>query len=67
MNKLILAAMGAATFICAAQTRPAPAPKPKLVVMIVVDQFRADYLWRFRPDGQYAAIMASAKNLRKPG
>lgn len=26
-----------------------------------------DYLWRFRPDGQYAAIMASAKNLRKPG
>ncbi len=26
-----------------------------------------DYLWRFRPDGQFTAIMASAKNLRKQG
>lgn len=26
-----------------------------------------DYLWRFRPDGQYAAIMASARNLRNQG
>ncbi|HQY43798.1 MAG TPA: complex I NDUFA9 subunit family protein [Paracoccaceae bacterium] len=26
-----------------------------------------DYLWRFRRDGQYAAIMASAKNLRNQG
>jgi len=26
-----------------------------------------DYLWRFRPAGQYDAIKASAKNLRKPG
>lgn len=25
-----------------------------------------DYLWRFRPSGQYFAIKASAKNLRKP-
>ncbi|HEY0212622.1 MAG TPA: complex I NDUFA9 subunit family protein [Paenirhodobacter sp.] len=25
----------------------------------------ADYLWRFRPNGQYDAIQASAKNLRK--
>ena len=25
-----------------------------------------DYLWRFRPHGQYEAIQASAKNLRKP-
>ena len=24
-----------------------------------------DYLWRFRPAGQYDAIKASAKNLRK--
>jgi NADH dehydrogenase len=24
-----------------------------------------DYLWRFRPSGQFAAIKASAKNLRK--
>ncbi|MBZ4023576.1 complex I NDUFA9 subunit family protein [Rhodobacter sp. TJ_12] len=26
-----------------------------------------DYLWRFRPHGQYEAIQASAKNLRKHG
>ena len=26
-----------------------------------------DYLWRFRPSGQYDPIKASAKNLRKPG
>lgn len=26
-----------------------------------------DYLWRFRPSGQYAAIKASARNLKKPG
>lgn len=26
-----------------------------------------DYLWRFRTDGQYAAIMASARNLRNQG
>ncbi len=25
-----------------------------------------DYLWRFRPHGQYETIQASAKNLRKP-
>lgn len=25
-----------------------------------------DYLWRFRPNGQYEALRASAKNLRKP-
>ena len=25
------------------------------------------YLWRFRPDGQFAEIMASARNLRNPG
>jgi NADH dehydrogenase len=25
-----------------------------------------DYLWRFRPAGQYAAIKASARNLKKP-
>ena len=24
-----------------------------------------DYLWRYRPSGQYAAIKDSAKNLRK--
>ena len=24
-----------------------------------------EYLWRYRPSGQYAAIKASAKNLKK--
>lgn len=31
-----------------AKPAPAGAKKPKLVLMIVVDQYRADYLWRFR-------------------
>ena len=31
-----------------------------------VDAILPDYLWRFRPNGQYDAIQASAKNLRKP-
>src|SRR5271168_1229046 len=29
---------------------PAPPPKPKLVLAIVIDQFRYDYLLRFRKD-----------------
>jgi predicted AlkP superfamily pyrophosphatase or phosphodiesterase len=28
----------------------APPPKPKLVVSVIVDQFRYDYLTRFRSD-----------------
>ncbi|MGJ5813555.1 alkaline phosphatase family protein [Paludibaculum fermentans] len=46
---LLLAALGAASLLGWAQTRPAAAPvkKPKLVVMIVVDQFRYDYLTKF--------------------
>lgn len=46
---LFLAALGAASLLGWAQTRPAAAPvkKPKLVVMIVVDQFRYDYLTKF--------------------
>jgi hypothetical protein len=32
-----------------AAPRPRPASRPRLVVVIVVDQFRADYLQRFRP------------------
>ncbi|MGC4048989.1 MAG: alkaline phosphatase family protein [Paludibaculum sp.] len=45
----LLAALGAASLLSWAQTRPAAAPvkKPKLVVMIVVDQFRYDYLTKF--------------------
>ena len=34
-------------------------PKPMAAVL-------PDYLWRFRPSGQYFMIKASAKNLRKP-
>jgi uncharacterized protein YbjT (DUF2867 family) len=30
-----------------------------------MDSVLPDYLWRFRPSGQYAAIKESAKNLRK--
>ncbi len=33
-----------------AQTNRAPEKKPKLVVMVVIDQFRYDYLTRFRND-----------------
>lgn len=32
-----------------AQRPPVPRPQPRLVVVIVVDQFRGDYLDRFRP------------------
>lgn len=39
-----LAALIAASFLLAA----APPPKPKLVVLVAVDQFRYDYLTRFR-------------------
>jgi len=35
-----------------AETKPAASKRPKLVVMIVVDQFRADYLEKFR--GQWS-------------
>jgi NADH dehydrogenase len=30
-----------------------------------MDSVLPEYLWRFRPSGQYAAIKDSAKNLRK--
>lgn len=45
----LLAALSAVSLLGLAQTRPAAAPvrKPKLVVMIVVDQFRYDYLTKF--------------------
>jgi predicted AlkP superfamily pyrophosphatase or phosphodiesterase len=61
MKKTFLAALCAAVFVCAAQTQPAATPtprraarpaatKPKLVVMIVVDQFRFDYFTRFESE-----------------
>ncbi len=55
MNRNLRAA---ALFLCAAMAMPAagPAAKPKLVVTIVLDQFRYDYLLRFR--GDYNAGLA---------
>ncbi|MGH9558943.1 MAG: alkaline phosphatase family protein [Bryobacteraceae bacterium] len=37
-------------FALHAQPRPAPVPRTKLVLAIVIDQFRYDYLTRFRQD-----------------
>lgn len=53
MRKWILSLL--LVFSLQAQTRPAPRPvttrvEPKLVVAIVIDQFRYDYLTRFRAD-----------------
>lgn len=35
------------------------------IVPVSMDGILPDYLWRYRPSGQYAAIKESAKNLRK--
>jgi uncharacterized protein YbjT (DUF2867 family) len=35
------------------------------IVPTAMDAVLPDYLWRYRPSGQYAAIKESAKNLRK--
>ncbi len=51
MKKWFAVLSVAAFSLCCAQTQrtsPAPPPKPKLVVAIIVDQFRFDYLQRFR-------------------
>lgn len=37
------------------------------IVATPADAVLPDYLWRFRPSGQYDAIKASARNLRKHG
>jgi len=34
------------------------------IVPVAMESILPDYLWRFRPSGQYAAIKESAKNLR---
>lgn len=34
------------------------------ITPVSLESVLPDYLWRFRPDGQYAAIKASAENLR---
>jgi hypothetical protein len=53
-----LAALCVASFLLAA----APPPKPKLVVLVAVDQFRYDYLTRFR-----AAYTAGLNRLLEQG
>src|SRR5262245_27229255 len=45
MKRILAILFAAAALVCAA-----PAKKPKLVVAIEVDQFRYDYLTRFRSD-----------------
>ena len=35
------------------------------IVPTTMDAVLPEYLWRYRPSGQYAAIKDSAKNLRK--
>ena len=36
------------------------------IVPTAMDSILPEYLWRYRPSGQYAAIKDSAKNLKKP-
>src|SRR5258708_35462081 len=53
MRKSIFVLIFAFKWTCslAAQPQPAPAPRaPKLVLAIVIDQFRYDYLTRFRAE-----------------
>jgi arylsulfatase A-like enzyme len=51
MRRRLLAVLLAVPFVLTAQPRPAATPgTPKLVVAIVVDQFRYDYLTRFRSE-----------------
>ena len=35
------------------------------ITPVAIGAVLPDYLWRFRPSGQFDAITASAKNLRK--
>jgi NADH dehydrogenase len=34
------------------------------IAPVAMDAILPDYLWRFRPAGQYAAMLKSARNLR---
>src|SRR5215469_978444 len=49
MNRFVRTALAALAAVCLAAAAP---QKPKLVVAIVVDQFRYEYLLRFRDDYQ---------------
>jgi predicted AlkP superfamily pyrophosphatase or phosphodiesterase len=46
LKRLLLLLLGSMSSVAGAQQ---PVPRPKLVVVIVIDQFRADFLPRFRP------------------
>src|SRR4051794_2518277 len=46
MKRVLLSLLASIPSLAAAQQ---PAPRPKLVVVVVIDQFRADFLQRFRP------------------
>ena len=39
---------------------------PEGIQPVAAEAVIDDYLWRFRPSGQYDAIKRSAKNLRTP-
>lgn len=49
LRGLIVLALGAAGFDLALHAETTVTPPPKLAVVISIDQFRADYLVRFRP------------------
>lgn len=57
------------TLVCAsafaAEPAPAPSPGPRLAVVIAIDQFRADYLSRFRPyfgEGGFKRLLDGGAN-----
>ncbi len=50
---LILTALLISGYSLYSQSQPTPQNKPKLVVAIIVDQFRYDYLHRFRGEYKY--------------
>ncbi len=63
---LISALFCAAPRTVLAQIRPAERPRPKLAVVIVIDQFRADYLSRYAPffgEGGFKYLMRGGANL----
>ena len=48
MKRIALLVVTLAAFGCAREPAPAPGRAPTLVVLVTVDQLRADYLFRFR-------------------
>src|SRR5882757_6768343 len=56
MKKLLAILLLLSAALASAQAPAAPPRKPKLVVAIIIDQFRYDYLTRFR--GEYTGGLA---------